>query len=150
MKQQHSDRTACPVACSLDILGDRWTLLIIRDLMFFEKHEYKDFLADEEGISTNILSDRLKRLLDYHLVDVIPHPEIGTRKLYYLAQKGKDLVETLTHLIRWSSVHLPDEVYIPREKLKLLRDHPDLMIRNTLANLKKWEEENGIHALLVK
>ena len=144
MKLQHCDRTGCPVACSLDILGDRWTLLIIRDLMFFEKHEYKDFLAAEEGISTNILSDRIKRLLDHHLIDVLPHPESGARKLYYLTQKGKGLVETLTHLVRWSSVYLPDEVYIPEEKLEILRDHPDLMIQNTLDQLQKWEEKYGI------
>ena len=144
MKQQHRDRTGCPVACALDILGDRWTLLIIRDLMFFEKHEYKEFLAAAEGISTNILSDRLKRLLAYEIIDVVPHPEIGTRKLYYLTRKGKDLVETLTHLVRWSSVHLPDEVYIPEEKLKILTDHPDLMIQNTLAELMNWEGEHGV------
>lgn len=145
MKQQHRDRTRCPVACALDILGDRWTLLIIRDLMFFEKHEYKDFLAAEEAISTNILSDRLKRLLDYNLIDVVPHPESGTRKLYYLTHKGKGLVETLTHLVRWSSVYMPDEVYIPEEKLKILRDHPDLMIQQTLDELQKWEGKYDIY-----
>ena len=144
MKQQHRDRTRCPVACALDILGDRWTLLIIRDLMFFEKHEYKDFLAAEEAISTNILSDRLNRLLDYNLIDVVPHPENGTRKLYYLTQKGKGLVETLTYLVRWSSDHLPDQVYIAEEKLEILRDHPDLMIQNTLDELHKWEEKHGV------
>ncbi len=144
MKKQHCDRTSCPVACSLDILGDRWTLLIIRDLMFFGKHEYKDLLAAEEGISTNILSDRLKRLSDYNLVEVIPHPEYGTRKLYYLAQRGKDLVYTLTHLIRWSSVNLPNQVYIPEEKLTILRENPDLMIKITLDELKKWEVRYGI------
>lgn len=144
MKQHHCDRTGCPVACALDILGDRWTLLVIRDLMFFEKHEYRDFLAAAEGISTNILSDRLKRLLDYNLVNVMPHPDCGTRKLYYLTPSGKDLVETLTHLVCWSSEHLPDEVHIPEDKLRVLRDHPGLMIKNTLDVLKKWEAEYGI------
>ena len=141
MKPLHCDRTTCPVACSLDILGDRWTLLIIRDLMFFEKHEYKELLASVIGISTNILSDRLKRLLDNNLIDVIPHPEIGTRKLYFLTPKGKDLIEMLTHLIRWSSVHLPDDVFIPPDKLKMLRDQPELMIKNTLAQLDSWENK---------
>ena len=75
---------------------------------------------------------------------MVPHPESGTRKLYYLTRKGKGLVETLTHLVRWSSVHLPDQVYIPEEKLKILRDHPDLMIQQTLDKLQKWEEKFGI------
>ncbi len=140
-KQLHCDRTTCPVACALDILGDRWTLLIIRDLMFFSRHEYKELLTAEEGISTNILSDRLNRLLDYELIDVIPHPEYGTRKLYYLTQSGKDLIHTLTQLVRWSSKHLNDLVYIPKEKLKMLRNNPDLMIESTLNELKKWEKE---------
>ena len=140
-KQQHCERTKCPVACALDIVGDKWTLLLIRDLMFFNRHEYKELLAAEEGISTNILSDRLDRLLDYELIDVIPHPEYGTRKLYYLTQSGKDLIHTLTHLVRWSSKHLDDLVYIPKEKLKLLRNNPDQMIELTLKELNKWEKE---------
>lgn len=144
MKQQHCDRTGCPVACALDILGDRWTLLIIRDLMFFEKHEYKDFLQAEESISTNILSERLKRLLDFSLIDVLPHPENGTRKLYYLTQSGKDLIYTLTHLVRWSSEHLKDTVFIPQEQLEMLQKHPDLMINNTLDELKHWESRHGM------
>jgi len=144
MKQQHCDRTSCPVACALDILGDKWTLLIIRDLMFFEKHEYKDFLESQEGISTNILSDRLKRLLDYSLIKVLPHPENGTRKLYYLTRSGKDLIHTLMHLVRWSSEHLQDTVFIPDDQLKMLQNQPDLMIRNALTELKCWERQHGL------
>ncbi len=144
-KQLHCERTKCPVACALDVLGDKWTLLIIRDLLFFNRHEYKELLDAEEGISTNILSNRLDRLLEYELIDVIPHPEYGTRKLYYLTQSGKDLVHTLTHLVRWSSRHLDDLVYIPKEKLKLLRNNPDRMIELTLAELDNWEKEYKIN-----
>lgn len=144
MKQQHCDRTACPVACALDILGDKWTLLIIRDLMFFDKHEYKDFLRAEEGISTNILSDRLKRLLEFSLIDVLTHPENATRKLYYLTQSGKDLIYTLTHLVRWSSDHLQGRVSIPEDQLEMLQNHPDLMISSTLTKLKRWESKHGL------
>jgi len=144
MKQQHCDRTACPVACALDILGDKWTLLIIRDLMFFDKHEYKDFLQAEEGISTNILSDRLKRLLEFSLIDVLVHPENATRKLYYLTQSGKELIYTLTHLVRWSSDHLQERVSIPEDQLEMLQNHPDLMISSTLTRLKRWESKHGL------
>ena len=66
--KQRECRSVCPVASALDMLGDRWTLLVVRDLMFFDRHEYHEFLAGPEGIATNILSDRLKRLL---CVDVI-------------------------------------------------------------------------------
>ena len=82
--------------------------------------------------------------MGYELINFIPHPEVGTRKLYYLTQAGKDLVYTLTHLVRWSSEHLQGRIFIPDDKLKILRNHPELMIDNTLAELKNWEEKVGL------
>jgi len=61
-KTEHKSRSGCPIACSLDVLGDHWTLIIVRNLMFHGRHEYKDMLQAEEQISTSILSDRLKKL----------------------------------------------------------------------------------------
>lgn len=144
MTKQHSDFSGCPIACALDIIGDRWTLLIVRDLMFFKKHEYRDFLAADEKISTNILSDRLKSLQQSGMIDVIPHPDSGTRKLYFLTEKGKDLVHTLTHLVRWSATNLKEQVEIPAERLKMLEQHPDHMIAVTLEELENWERQYGV------
>ena len=138
-KIEHWSRSGCPVACALDLIGDHWTLLIIRDLMFLGRHEYKDLLNAEEGISTNILSDRLKKLEDNGLIDSIPHPESGRRKLYYLLPKGKDLIHVMTHLARWSEKHLDHLVHIPPEKREPLVNQPDMLIKLTLRQLEEWE-----------
>src|SRR5580693_7259329 len=93
-------RSLCPVACSLDIFGDRWTLLIVRDL-FFGRTRFKDFTASPEGIPTNILADRLERLLARGIVDQIPAQD-GTKRLAYrLTEKGKALGSVLKAMRDW-------------------------------------------------
>ena len=93
-------RSPCPVACSLDIFGDRWTLLIVRDL-FFGRARFKDFTASPEGIPTNILADRLERLLAHGIAEQIPAQD-GTRRLAYrLTEKGKALGSVLKAMRDW-------------------------------------------------
>jgi len=93
-------RSACPIARSLDILGDRWTLLIIRDLML-GRTRFRDFTASPEGIPTNILSDRLERLLRHHIVEQIPAHD-GTKRLaYQLTDKGRGLHPVLKAMRDW-------------------------------------------------
>jgi len=98
-------RTHCPISFALDFFGDKWTFLIIRDLAFKGKHFYNEFLAAEEGIATNILSDRLKKL---ELIGIISSKKIKEkriRKKYTLTDKGKDLIPTLIEMIIWSYKH---------------------------------------------
>jgi DNA-binding HxlR family transcriptional regulator len=93
-------RSPCPVACSLDILGDRWTLLIIRDL-FLGRSRFRDFVASPESIPTNILTDRLQRLLRARLIRQVPAPD-GTKRLaYQLTEKGRGLGPVLKALRDW-------------------------------------------------
>jgi DNA-binding HxlR family transcriptional regulator len=93
-------RSRCPVACSLDIFGDRWTLLIVRDLLF-GRTRFKDFTASPEGIPTNILAERLERLLAHGVVEQIP-AEDGTKRLAYrLTEKGKALGSVLKAMRDW-------------------------------------------------
>ena len=93
-------RSACPVACSLDIFGDRWTLLVVRDLLF-GRTRFKDFTASPEGIPTNILADRLERLLAHGVVEQMP-AEDGTKRLAYrLTEKGKTLGSVLKAMRDW-------------------------------------------------
>ncbi len=146
-KTAHYSRSTCPLACALDLIGDHWTILIIRDLMFLGRHEYKDMLNGEEGISTNILSDRLKKLEENGIIDSIPHPDSGRRKLYYLLPKGKDLIHVLTYLARWSDRHLHDVVDIPHEKRALLLKAPEKLIEIVLHDLQEWED-NFLHPSL--
>jgi DNA-binding HxlR family transcriptional regulator len=139
-KKEHKKLSGCPVACGLDIVGDHWTLLIIRDLMFKDIHEYKDMLAAREQISSNILTVRLKKLEQEELVSSIPHPENKRRKLYYLTAKGKDLIYVLVSLMRWSNTHLNDQLFIPEKKQKMLETNVDQFIQKTLKHLEEWEK----------
>lgn len=100
-------RSACPVAYALDLIGDKWSLLIIRDLVFGKK-TYSELLAAPEGITTNILADRLKRLTAEDIVMKIlyqPHPQ---RYHYALTRKGKELALILRPLAKWSNRHYPE------------------------------------------
>ncbi len=140
-KIEHKTRTGCPVACSLDILGDHWTLLIIRNLMFLGLHEYKEMLKTEEQISSSILSDRLKKLKCEGVISSIPHPESGRRKLYYLTQMGKDLIHIMVDLVFWANIHLSDRLNIPAEKQAMLENKPEAFKAIILDQLQEWEDK---------
>jgi DNA-binding HxlR family transcriptional regulator len=93
-------RSPCPVACALDLFGDRWTLLVIRDL-FLGKRRFEEFLGSPEGIATNILTNRLKSLTTQGLVKRAPDPEDGRRVTYELTARGRSTREILMPLARW-------------------------------------------------
>ena len=99
-------RSVCPVANTLDIIGDKWTLLIIRDL-FVGKSTYKAFQESPEGIPTNILADRLKRLELHGVVDKKPYQSNPVRYTYLLTQKGKELGPVLLSVKQWGEKHIP-------------------------------------------
>ena len=99
-KEAPARRSLCPVACALDIVGDRWTLLVIRDLLL-GRARFRDFAASPEGIPTNILSDRLERLLRHGVVEQIPAPDGTKRSAYRLTKKGKALLPVLRALRDW-------------------------------------------------
>lgn len=141
-KTEHHLKSGCPVACALDIFGDHWSLLIIRDLIFLGRHEYKDMLAGEEGISSNILSDRLTRLEQAGLVASAPHPASKRRKLYYLTEAGKDLVPVMLAISKWSDRHLGDRVLIPDDRRPLLDMDPDVVTKLVRDRLEAWEKAN--------
>ncbi len=93
-------RSPCPVSCSLDIFGDRWTLLVIRDLIL-GRSRFKEFTASPEGIPTNILSDRLERLLRHGIAEQTPADD-GTKRLAYrLTEKGRALGPVLVAMRDW-------------------------------------------------
>lgn len=94
-------RSACPVACFLDILGDRWTMIVIRDLLLGAK-KYKDFLASPEKITTNLLADRLKRLENEGLVQKEAYQLHPPRYSYSLTTKGLDLAPLMQEMINWA------------------------------------------------
>jgi len=99
-------RSDCPIACSLDLIGDRWTLLIVRDL-FRGKRRFSEFLASDEGIKTNILAGRLKRLEEAGLVQRSPYQKHPPRYDYHLTSQGRDLSPVLTAIYGWGRGHFP-------------------------------------------
>lgn len=95
----------CPVFYAVSRLGDKWSLLIIRDLMFFGKRHYGEFLESGEGISTNILANRLAQLEAEGIISKQPDPDKGSRVLYGLTEKGLALMPVLLELVNWSARH---------------------------------------------
>ncbi len=99
-------RSICGVACSLDLLGDKWTLLVVRDLLL-GKRTFGELQASPEGIPTNILADRLKRLQAEDIVYKELYQERPRRYRYHLSAKGADLGPVLFSLLRWANKHIP-------------------------------------------
>lgn len=99
-------RSTCPIACALDLIGDRWTLLVLRDL-FLGKSKYGELLESKEGIPTNILAERLIRLQASGLIEKSEYQSNPPRFAYGLTDKGKDLRQVLGSLAMWGKRHVP-------------------------------------------
>ena len=98
-------RSDCPLSGSLDVFGDKWSLLIVRDLMFGNKCTYNDFLKSDEGIATNILASRLKGLEENGIIEKSAHPDSKAKFLYRLTPKGIDLLPVIMEIYIWSDKH---------------------------------------------
>lgn len=107
-KKPHPDRRSdCPIVGALDLVGDRWSLVIVRDLMFKGLREYGQFLAAGERISTNILAERLERLTCAGLIERAEHPTDWKKYVYRLTEKGVDLAPLMIELAVWGAKHVP-------------------------------------------
>ena len=98
----------CPIRFVMGVFGDRWSLLIIRDMMFRGSTRFQDFLKAGEGISTNILSDRLSRLEAQEIITRQKDPANGRQVLYELTEKGRDLLPVMLAVIDWAEKYDPD------------------------------------------
>lgn len=99
-------RCKCPITSALDILGDKWSLVVIKQILFEEKSTFKDFAESPESIATNILSTRLKMLEDFGIVDKQKLPTNKKTNIYTLTQKGLSLIPVLMELMFWSKQHI--------------------------------------------
>jgi DNA-binding HxlR family transcriptional regulator len=102
-------RSNCAVASTLDIVGDKWSLLVIRDL-FAGKSTYSELLATDERMPTNILADRLRRLEDAGIIEKNAYQDRPVRFAYTLTAKGRDMGEILIAIVRWGRKHIPGAV----------------------------------------
>ncbi|MBX2797697.1 MAG: helix-turn-helix transcriptional regulator [Myxococcales bacterium] len=122
-------RSDCPISFALDVFGDRWTLLVVRDLALKGKRTYSELLASDEGIATNILADRLKRLEELGIVVKRRHPDDGRQRLYGLTDAGLDLLPVLVDLIVWSATHDPQSAAPAAFVEEARRDRDGLLAR---------------------
>lgn len=113
-------RSDCPISSSLDVWGDKWSLLIVRDLMFFKQCTYGDFLKSDEKIATNILASRLQTLETNGIITKQEHPQSKAKVLYKLTQKGVDLLPLMIEINLWADKYsaLPIERKAILEEIK--------------------------------
>ena len=98
-------RSGCPLNASVEMLGDRWSLLILRDMMLRGFSSFKEFLTSYEKIASNILADRLKKLIAYGIITTQEDPSDGRKLIYILTPKGLDLAPVLTEMVLWAAKH---------------------------------------------
>lgn len=129
-------RSDCPISSSLDIWGDKWSLLIVRDLIFSMQCTYGDFLKSEEKIATNILAARLQMLESNGIITKLDHPDSKAKVLYQLTQKGIDLLPLMIEIHLWADKYSS----IPPERnalIKELKKDKDAFIKSYTNQLKK-------------
>ena len=126
-------RSDCPVCSSLDIWGDKWSLLIIRDLMSAKECTYGDFLKSPERIATNILASRLKELEENKIIEKLDHPDSKAKVLYRLTKKGIDLLPVMVEINLWAEKYFP----IPADRKALLKE----VKKDKIAFIKSMTKE---------
>jgi DNA-binding HxlR family transcriptional regulator len=98
-------RSGCPLNASVEMLGDRWSLLVVRDMMIRGFQTYKEFLESDERIATNILADRLRKLEAHGIISAQPDAADGRKVAYLLTSKGVDLAPVLVEMVLWAARH---------------------------------------------
>ncbi|MBS1656796.1 MAG: helix-turn-helix transcriptional regulator [Bacteroidetes bacterium] len=133
---KNQKRSECPLSCSLDMWGDKWSLLIIRDMMFYNKSTYGDFLKSEEGIATNILSARLLALEENEIIEKVDNPGTKARVFYKLTQKGIELFPILVEIHLWAEKYLTIPPNI-KAIIKEAKKDKEGFIKSSIKELKK-------------
>ena len=115
-------RSYCPINLSLEIFGDTWTLLVLRDMMFGGKRHFRELLQSDEGISTNILADRLARLVEHGLLTKADDPTHKQKAIYSLTEKGIALLPIVVQIGAWGSRWVPDAKKLDGAARRYLRE----------------------------
>ena len=101
--KKHQRRSDCPISFALETFGDTWSLLIVRDIVYFGKKTYGEFLESDEGIATNILASRLEQLEQSGILTKRPYASDKRKEVYSLTEKGLDLIPILVEMASWSA-----------------------------------------------
>jgi len=115
-------RSYCPINLSLEIFGDSWTLLVLRDLMFGGKRHFRELLQSDEKISTNILADRLARLVEHGVLTKADDPTHKQKAIYSLTEKGIELLPIVVQIGAWGSRWVPDAKKLEPMARKYIRE----------------------------
>ena len=130
-------RSGCPLNASVEMLGDRWSLLILRDMMLRGYETFNQFLHSDEKIATNILADRLRRLESYGMVVSQPDPTDGRKLIYSLTPKGIDLAPVLTEMVLWAARHEETGNQPLVQRMRTARDQLIAEVR------QRWADKHG-------
>ncbi len=139
--KNHQHTTTCPIAFSLDHFGDKWSLLIIRDMLFLRKKQYKDFLGSHEKISTNILADRLKSLESTGMITKQADPNNKKQWIYLPTKKGLNLIPILLDLTEWSAQFNPKNT-TPKTLIDQIKNNRDTLIATIQKKLEMHIKEH--------
>jgi DNA-binding HxlR family transcriptional regulator len=131
-------QSGCPVAFTLDTFGDKWSLLVLRDMFMNGKRYYGEFLESPEHVASNILADRLKRLEEARVITKNHDPENQKKYVYELTQKGVDLLPLMLEAITWGSKYLSGNT-APKEFLRRLKKDREAVTHEILESLKRKE-----------
>ncbi len=136
MIKKNNHRSNCPISCSLDIIGDKWTMIIIRDMMIFNKKTFKDFAQSNEKIASNILSNRLKSLLKHKIIIKEKDPKNKKTNIYKLTDIGLDMAPIIIDLTLWSIKNIENSK-LNQINLKKILENRSLAIETMKNNYKK-------------
>jgi DNA-binding HxlR family transcriptional regulator len=132
------NRSGCPVSMSLEVFGDRWSLLIVRDLMVRGFRTFHDFANSGEGIATNILADRLRSLMAAEIIQAEADPQDGRRVNYRLTEKGIDLAPVMLDLLIWGAQH--EDTGAPAHVIAEMARNRDAVLAETR---RRWLERDA-------
>ncbi|MCG7532069.1 helix-turn-helix transcriptional regulator [Psychrobium sp. MM17-31] len=129
-------RSDCPIAHALDIFGDKWSLLILRDMLFFAKTSFSELQQSDEKIATNILSSRLEHLEKQHLLSKTVNPNDKRKKHYQLTQQGIDLLPIILEIMVWSHTYQAD-LMVPAGMIERIKNDRQSLIAQLKQQLQK-------------
>jgi DNA-binding HxlR family transcriptional regulator len=132
-------RSSCIIASALDLIGDKWSLLIIRDMLLYQKKTYKEFTSSEEGFATNLLSSRLKLLEEFELISKRKLEGNKKENIYLLTDKGIELAPLIMEIVIWSDKFVRD--YNPQMNLHDRNLDKKLMIENTQDKYSSFRDK---------
>ena len=140
---EHHFRCNCPITSALDILGDKWILVIVKQMLIDDKRTFKDFTESDEAIATNILATKLKCLEELEIISKLDHPSNKKTKIYRLTEKGLSLTPIIVELSIWSDANLRDLNKIMRDapEIEFVKSNKEAFIKMVQDNYRaKWNE----------